>query len=113
DRPAVGPAEPEELELRAHVHDVAELLPPLDLAPQDMARVVREGLAAWGVHVADHPRRRPRRPWDLREGPHVRHQVLIALGDPGKALDRRAVEPGPVADRALELMDGDRHRLDD
>ena len=34
------------------------------------------------------------------------------LGDPGEALDRRAVEPGPVLDRALELVDRDRDRLD-
>ncbi len=34
------------------------------------------------------------------------------LGDPGEALDRRAVEPGPVLDRALELVDRDRDGLD-
>src|SRR6185369_11995742 len=43
----------------------------------------------------------------------VRHEVLIALGDPGEALDRAAVEPRPVADRALELVDRDRDRLDE
>jgi hypothetical protein len=31
----------------------------------------------------------------------------------GEALDRGAVEPGAVANRALELVDRDRHRLDD
>ena len=113
DRPVIGAPEQEELELGAHVHDVAELLRPLDLAPEDVARVAREGLAARGEHVADHARGRAAGPRDLREGPHVRHEVLVALGDPGEALDRRAVEPRPVADRALELVDRDRHRLDD
>ena len=53
DRPVVGAAEQEELELRAHVDDVAELLGPLDLAPEHEARVAGERLAARRVDVAD------------------------------------------------------------
>jgi hypothetical protein len=113
DGAVVGAAEQEELQLRPHVHDVAQLLRPLHLAAEDEARVAGKRLAAWREHVADHPGGLALRPRDLGEGPHVRHEVLVALGDPGEALDRRAVEPGAVADRALELVDRDRHRLDD
>ena len=114
---AVGATpEQEELELRAHVHEVAELPCPLDLAAQDVSGIAGKGLATRGVDVADDACRATRagalEPRDLREGPHVRHEVLVALGDPGKALDRRAVEPRAVADRALELVDRDGHRLD-
>ena len=45
DRAVVGAAEQEELELRADVDDVAQLLRPLDLAAQDVARVADERLA--------------------------------------------------------------------
>ena len=117
DRAVVAAPEEEELELRPGVHDIAELLRALDLAAEDAARVTDERLAIRGEHVADDPSRAPRPgsrlPRDLAEGGHVRHQVLVALGDPGEALDRAAVEPRAVADRALELMDRDRDRLDE
>ena len=114
--PSSAAPEQEELELRAGVDDVAQLLRPLDLAAEDAARVADERLARGREHVADHAGRAARPgsllPRDLGEGRHVGHQVLVALGDPGEALDRRPVEPGPVLDRALELVDRDRHRLD-
>ena len=52
-------------------------------------------------------------PGDLGEGVHVRPQPLVALGDAGETLDRAPVEPGPVLDRTLELVERDGHRLDD
>ncbi len=117
DRPVLAAAEEEELELGSHVHDVAELAGPLDLASQDEPRVAGERLAAGRVDIADHAGGAARAgallPRDLVEGPHVGHEVLVALGDPGKALDRRSVEPRPVANRALELVDRDRDGLDD
>ena len=113
DGAVLAAAEQEELELGARVDDVAELLGPLDLAAQDEARVAGERLAARREHVADDAGRGAVRPRDLGEGPHVRHQVLVALGDPGEAFDGRAVEPRAVPDGALQLVDRDRHRLDD
>ena len=116
DLAVVVAPEEEELELGAHVDDVAELLGALDLPAQDEPRVADERLAARREDVADHPGGAARAvaalPRDLREGAHVRHQVLVALGDPGEALDRRPVEPGPVLHRALELVDRDRDGLD-
>jgi hypothetical protein len=116
DRAVLSPPEQEELELGAGVHDEAELLGPLDLAAQDAARIADERLPVRREHVADDARRaarpRPRLPRDLGERIHVWHQVLIGLRDPREALDRGAVEPGPVLDRALELVDRDRHRFD-
>jgi hypothetical protein len=109
--------EQEELELRTGVDDVAQLLCALDLAAEDEAGIARERLAVGREHVTDHAGGPARTvaalPRDLREGRHVRHEVLVALGDPGEALDRRTVEPRSVADRALELVDRDRHGLDD
>ena len=104
--PAVGAApEQEELQLRAGVDDVAQLLRPLDLAAEDAARVADERLARRREHVADDAGRaaRPRAllPRDLGERGHVGHEVLVALGDPGEALDRAAVEPCPVLDGPL------------
>ena len=116
DPAIVVTAEQEELELGAGVHHIAEAARALDLVAQHAARVTDEGLAAGREHVADDPGRtaRPRRllPRDLDEGGHVGHQVLIALRDPREALDRAAVEPGAVADRSLQLVDGDGHGLD-
>jgi hypothetical protein len=109
--------EEEELELGPGVDDVAELPGALDLAAEDGRGSPGERLAGRGEHVADHARRAPRAgrglPRDLGERAHVGHQVLVALGDPGEALDRAAVEPRPVADGPLELVDRDRDGLDD
>ena len=115
--PAIGgPAEEEELQLRPHVHDVAELPGPLHLAAENPARIAHERLAAWSEDVADHAgraaRTRPALPRDLRERAHIRHEVLVALGDPRESLDRRTVEPRSVLDRALDLVDRDGHGLD-
>ncbi len=117
DLPGLVAAEQEELQLGAHVHDVAELPGPLDLAAEDVARVADERLAARREDVADDAGRAARPvaglPGDLGEGAHVRHEVLVGLGDPGEPLDRRPVEPGPVPDGAFHLVDRDRHGLDD
>ena len=102
DAAVLAAPEQEELELRAGVDDVAELPRPLDLAAQDVARVADERLAARREDVADDAGRPARPdgglPRDLGERGHVGHQVLVALGDPGEALDRAAVEPRPVPD---------------
>ena len=57
--------------------------------------------------------RSPPLPGDLREGVHVRRQPLVALGDAGEALDRGAIEPGPVLERLLEPVERDGDALDD
>ena len=117
DRAILAAPEEEELELGTHVHEIAELLGPLHLATEDEARVTGEGLAPRRVDVADDAGRAAGPgallPRDLGERPHVRHQVLIALGDAREALDRGPIEPGPVANRALELVDRDGDGLDD
>ena len=117
DLPGLVAAEEEELQLGAHVHDVAELPGALHLAAEDVAGVAGEGLAARREDVADDAGGAARAvaglPGDLGEGRHVRHEVLVGLGDPGEALDRRPVEPGPVPDRVLHPVDRDRHGLDD
>jgi len=117
DLAVVAAPEEEELELRAHVHEVAQLLGPLDLTAEDVPRVPGKRFPARGIHVADDASRASGTgallPRNLGERSHVRHQVLIALGDPGEALDGRAVEPGPVPHRAFELVDRDGHGLDD
>ena len=117
--------EEEELELGAGVPDVAQLAGPLDLLLQHEARVAHEGVAAGGHDVADDARgaaaakrtaaQRPvaRLPGDLGERVHVRLEPLVALGDAREALDRAAVEPGAVLDRAGELVQRDRDALDD
>ncbi len=116
DRPVGSAAEQEELQLGTHVDDVAELARPLDLAAEDPARIADERLAARREDIADDTggpaRAGTALPRDLGEGRHVRHEVLIALGDPGESLDRRAIEPGPVGHGALELVNRDRDRLD-
>ena len=92
DRAVVRAPEEEELEFGAGVHDVAELLCALHLPAKDPPRIAHERLASRREYVADHACRTSRTgtllPRDLGEGAHIRHQVLIRLGDPGEALDR-------------------------
>ena len=125
DLAVVVAAEEEELELGPGVPLVAQLGGALELALEDEAGVARERVAGRGHHVADDAgraaaaeragteRAMTRLPGDLREGVHVRAQPLVALGDPGEALDRAAVEPGAVLDGALELVERDGDRLHD
>ncbi len=118
-------SEEEELELGPGVPLVAQLGGTLELPLQDEARVTGERVTGRGHDVADdagRPAAAQRAgteramaglPGDLREGVHVGAQPLVALGDPGEALDRAAVEPGAVLDGALELMQRDGDRLHD
>ena len=116
DPAALAAAKQEELQLWPGVDDEPELPGAVHLATQDVAWVTDERLAIGREHVADDPGGAPRSgarlPRDLREGVHVRHQVLVGFGDPGEAFDGRAIEPGPVLDRSLQSMDRDRHGLD-
>ena len=48
-------------------------------------------------------------PRDKRIGGQIGHQVHIALNDAGKALDRRAVEPDPMAEGIFKLTGGEGH----
>ena len=54
-----------------------------------------------------------RLPGDLGERVHVRLEPLVALGDPGEALDGAAVEPGSVLERPFQLVQRDGDALDD
>ena len=115
-RLAVGAdLEEEELQLRAHVHLVAELCGALHLATQHAARIAGKRLAVRQHHVADDARgtRAALRRQPRQHAPrvHVGAQQLIGFGDPREALDRRSVEPGAVLDRTGHLMDGDLHAL--
>ncbi len=110
----VGGAEVKVLELRADEEAVALLGGLGERALECPARVGLLRLARRLEHVAEHPGDPPvaivvPREDDERRG--IGHGDHIALLDPRHPLHRRAVEPDPLVERPLELVDRDRHRL--
>src|SRR5262245_14300717 len=106
--------EQEVLELWADVERVeAELLHPLQRAPQHVAWVALVGLAVRRDHVTDHPAdlRLARAPRHHDEGGGVRDRDHVRFLDRVEARDRRAVEAHPVVERVLELRRRDREAL--
>ena len=118
DRHRVGPGlrgvlEQVELDLGVRVEGEALLGRPRQRPLEHVPRVGERRRAVGHHDVAEHPRRgrvlaAPRQDLERRRvglGEHV------GLVDPGEALDRRAVEPDPLGERALQLGRSHRHRL--
>jgi hypothetical protein len=97
--------EVEVLELRPDVEGIAEIGRALQLPLQDEARVALERRAVGVQHVAEHPGDlRLGLPRDQLERGRVGDGDHVRLLDPAEPVDRRAVEPHPLGERALELL---------
>ena len=107
DRPEV-----EVLELRTDVEREPLVRGPGELTLEDPARVAVERRAVRLEDVAEHPRHRllglPR---DHLEGGGVGERHHVGFLDAGEPVDRGAVEAHPSGEGALELLRGDRERL--
>jgi hypothetical protein len=103
-----------ELELRAHVEGVAELLGFLQVAPQNEARVALMRAPVGLEDVTEHPGHRAVAAGAPREQCERRGVGLgdhVALVDPRETLDAGAVEPHPCLQRLLELLPRDGEAL--
>jgi hypothetical protein len=104
--------EVEVLELRADVEGEAPVRRARELALEDPARVAGERRAVRLDDVAEHPRHRVLGlPGDQLEGGRVGEGDHVGFLDAGEAVDRGAVEAHPLGEGALELLRGDRERL--
>ena len=108
----VDALEVEVLELRSDVEREAQVRRALQLALQHAARVSVERRSVRVVDVAEHPGHGLLRlPRDQLERRGVGDRDHVGLLDPAEPLDRRAVEAHALGERALELLRGDRERL--
>ncbi len=106
--------EQEELQFGADVVDVPPLGGPGQRARQYHPWRAERGLSVRAVGVADQARAPPllRAPREYLVGSRVGHQYHVALEDPCKPLDRRAIEPDSLLEGRLKPADGDRDALD-
>jgi hypothetical protein len=108
-------AQEEEFQLGARLERVAQSLRLLHGPAQHVARVAGELVALRREDVADYfgGGVRVQLPRDRRERAQVGLQVHVALVDARESFDGRAIEPEPILDRIPELMERNRHVLDD
>ena len=87
---------------------------PVQVPPQNLARVAGEGLAPGLSDVAEHPGHGvlARTPGQQREGGRIGIGPHVALVVPGKSVNGRAVEPHAPVQRVLQVVGGDREALE-
>jgi hypothetical protein len=105
--------EQEELDLRVDVEGEPEVGGPAQRALEHPPRVGVGRRAVRHQDVAEHPAHAERLapPGQQLERAGVRLGDHVRLVDPGKTLDRRAVEADPLGERTLQLGGRDGHRL--
>ncbi len=100
--------EEKEFQLRADLIDKTHFGGARQLALQYIARISLKRRTVGREDIAHDPRRRQVHfPGDDGKGVQIRHQIHVALGDAGEALNGAAVKPDPLFNSIPPMTDGD------